>query len=238
VGGIGGWAPGGRALELPEGLAFFVPKGADLILSTHFHPSGKVEREQSTIGLYCAEAPPTQAFTTIQLPPIFGVLEGLDIAAGEKHYVIKDSFVVPVDVRAFSVGAHAHYLGHQMTLTATLPDGAVKTLLRIDDWDFSWQERYHFKSFVPLPTGTRLDVEISYDNSAANARNPSRPPVRVTWGEESTDEMGSISLHVVAAREDELPLLQQAFGNHVRQAAVTRPGLRQLLQRRGLAGAR
>ncbi|HEY7442117.1 MAG TPA: hypothetical protein VH701_06845 [Vicinamibacterales bacterium] len=238
VGGIGGWAPGGRALELPEGLAFFVPKGADLILSTHFHPSGKVEREQSTVGLYFAEAPPTQAFTTIQLPPIFGVLEGLDIAAGEKHYVIKDSFVVPVDVRAFSVGAHAHYLGRQMTLTATLPDGAVKTLLRIDDWDFSWQERYHFKSFVPLPKGTRLDVEISYDNSAANARNPSRPPVRVTWGEESTDEMGSISLHVVAAREDELPLLQREFTDHVRLAALTRPGLRQLLQRRGLAGAR
>jgi hypothetical protein len=50
--------------------------------------------------------------------------------------------------------------------------------------------------------------------------------------------MGSISLHVVAARQDELPVLQQSFSDHVRQAAITRPGLRQLLQRRGLGGAR
>jgi hypothetical protein len=232
AGGLGGWAPGGRAQELPEGLALFVPKGADLILSTHFHPSGKVEHEKSTVGLYFAGAPPTQAFTTIQLPPIFGVFEGLDIPPGEPHYVIKDSFVIPVDVSAFGVGAHAHYLGRQMKLTATLPDGAVRTLLRIDDWDFSWQERYRFKSFVPLPAGTRLDVEISYDNSTANARNLNRPPVRVTWGEESTDEMGSISLQVVAAHQGELSRLQQAFADHLRQAALTRPGLKQLLQRR------
>ena len=30
-----------------------------------------------------APSPPTQAFTTIQLPPIFGVFEGLDIPADE-----------------------------------------------------------------------------------------------------------------------------------------------------------
>jgi hypothetical protein len=234
AGGLGGWAPGGRALELPGGLAYFVPKGADLILSTHFHPSGKIELEQSTVGLYFAPAPPTQAFTTIQLPPVFGVFEGIDIPAGEKHYIIRDSFVLPVDVRAFGVGAHAHYLGRQMKFTATLPDGAVKTLLRIDDWDFSWQERYRFKDFVSLPKGTRLDVEIGYDNSAANSRNPNHPPVRTMWGEESTDEMGSISLQVVAANREELPRLQQAFVDHIRQAAFTRPGLRQLLQRRGI----
>ena len=234
-GGLGGWALGGRALELPEGLAFFVPKGSDLILSTHFHPSGKVEHEKSTVGLYFASARPTQAFTTIQLPPVFGVFEGLDIPAGESQYVIKDSFVLPLDVKAFSVGAHAHYLGRQMKLTATLPDGAVRTLLSIEDWDFSWQERYAFKEFVSLPAGTRLDAVVTYDNSAANKRNPSRPPVRVTWGEESTDEMGSIGLQVVAAEPGELAQLQQAFGDHVRQAALTRPGLRQLLQRRAEA---
>jgi hypothetical protein len=232
AGGLGGWALGGRALELPSGLAFFIAKGSDLILSTHFHPSGKVEHEKSTVGLYFAPSPPTQAFTTIQLPPIFSVFEGLDIPPGEAHYTIKDSFVIPVDVRAFSIGAHAHYLGKQMRLTATLPDGTVKTLLRIDDWDFSWQERYRFAEFVPLPKGTRLDAEISYDNSAANKRNPSQPPVRVSWGEESNDEMGSIGMQVVAANPGELPQLRQAFQAHVRQAALTRPGLGQLLRRR------
>jgi hypothetical protein len=231
-GGLGGWALGGRALELPSGLAFFVPKGSDLVLSTHFHPSGTVEREKSTVGLYFAPMAPTQAFTSIQLPPVFGVFEGLDIPPDDGHYTIKDSFVIPVDVKAFSVGAHAHYLGKQMRLTATLPDGAVKTLLRIDDWDFSWQERYSYADFVSLPQGTRLDAEITYDNTSANKRNPNRPPVRVSWGEESTDEMGSVGLTVVAANPKELPQLQQALAAHLREAALTRPGLRELLRRR------
>jgi hypothetical protein len=234
--GLGGWALGGRALELPSGLAFFVPKGSDLILSTHFHPSGKGEREQSSVGLYFASGPPTQAFTAIQLPPIFGVFEGLDIPAGQERYTISDSFVLPVDIRAFAVGAHAHYLGKAFTLKATLPDGAVKTLLSIGDWDFAWQERYRFKEFVALPKGTRLEATVSYDNSAANKRNPSRPPVRVTWGEESTDEMGSIGLQVVAANRGELPQLQQAIAAHIRERAFSGPGLKQLLQRRAGRG--
>jgi hypothetical protein len=231
AGGLGGWALGGRALELPDGLAFPLPKGSDLILSTHFHPSGKVQMEKSTVGLYFASGPPTQAFTTIQLPPLFSVFEGIDIPAGQERYTVQDSFVIPIDVKAFSVGAHAHYLGREMKLTATLPDGTVKTLLWIKDWDFSWQERYRFTDFVSLPRGTKLDAVVSYDNSAANKRNPSRPPVRVTWGEESTDEMGSIGLQVVAATRGELPQLQREFNAHLRMAATTRPGLRQLLQR-------
>jgi len=215
---------------LPDGLAFFVPKEADLVLSTHFHPSGKVEQEASTVGLYFASAPPTQAFAGLALPPLFGVFEGIDIPPGEKEYTIRDSFVLPVDVKAFNVGAHAHYLAKRMKLTATLPDGATKTLLQIDDWDFAWQDQYPFENFVLLPKGTRLDGWITYDNSADNPRNPSHPPKRVAWGEQSTDEMGSVGLLVVAAHEDDLPTLQEVYANHVRQAALTRPGLRRLMQ--------
>jgi len=232
AGSLGGWALGGRAMELPEGLAIPVAKGSDLILSTHFHPSGSKQTEKSTVGLYFASRPPTQAFTAIQLPPIFGVLEGLDIPAGQERYTVKDSFTLPVDVRAFSVGAHAHYLGKEMKLTATFPDGAARTLFWIKDWDFSWQERYRFEDFVSLPKGTRLDVEITWDNSAANKRNPSRPPARVTWGEESNDEMGSVGLQLVAARPGDLPELQRVYAEFVRSAALSRPGLRQLLQQR------
>lgn len=229
---LGGYALGAQPHALPDGLSYFVPKGSDLVLSTHFHPSGKVEKEASTVGIYFAAAPPTQAFTGILLPPVFGVFEGIDIPAGEKGYTVKDSWTLPIDVKAFNVGAHAHYLAKSMLLTATLPDGSVKTLLRIADWDFAWQDQYQFKEAVALPKGTRLDTTIVYDNSADNPRNPTRPPVRVNWGEQSTDEMGATGIQVVAANPDELPQLQAAYAAHVRQAALTRPGLGQLIRQR------
>jgi len=66
-----------------------------------------------------------------------------------------DSYVLPVDVQAVSIGAHAHYIGKTMKMTATFPDGTVKTLLDIQDRDFAWSE-------------------VAWDNSDANPKNPSR----------------------------------------------------------------
>lgn len=216
---LGGWAPGAQARLLPDDLAFFVPKGSDLIVSTHFHPSGTAAAEASTIGIYFADAAPSKAFTGIQLPPMFGVLAGINIPAGSRDYTISDSFVIPIAVRGFGVGGHAHYLAKTMMMTATLPSGEKKTLLDVRDWDFSWQEQYLFTNYVDLPAGTKLDVTVGYDNSTANKRNPSTPPQVVHWGEESTDEMGSMTLRVIAANPNELPTLHQAIGEHLREKA-------------------
>src|SRR5436853_7146957 len=109
-----------------------------------------------------------------------------------------------------------------MTMTATLPGGEVKTLLKIPDWDFAWQEQYAYQNLIPLPKGTRIDAELHYDNSAANPKNPTSPPVRVKWGPKSTDEMGSISLHVVAVHEPEMAALRKALKDQATDLLVDR----------------
>lgn len=222
-GSLGGWVPGGGPRALPDDLAFFVAKGSDLILSTHFHPSGKPEREASKIALYFAKRPPAKPFVVLALPPYVGAFKGINIPPGESRYLVTDSFVLPADVLAFSTGGHAHYLARELKLTATLPGGAVKTLLAISDWDLSWQGSYTFKDYVPLPAGTRLDATIRYDNSSANVRNPFNPPQRVTFGEQSTNEMGSLSLAVVPARPGGLMLLREAMEKHIREAVLASP---------------
>ena len=219
---LGGWALGAQARSLPDGLAYQVTKGSDLILSTHFHPSGKAEEEQSVVALYFTDTPPKQRFTGIQLPFGFGIATGLNIAPGDKNYTIEDSFTLPVDAKAFGISAHAHYLAKDFTVTATFPDGAVKTLLTIPDWDFAWQEQYRFADYVSLPKGTKLHAKITYDNSADNPRNPAHPPKRVRWGRESTDEMGSITLQVVAAQEGEFTKLQEGYYQHIRDDLIKR----------------
>lgn len=230
---LGGWALGAQGRELPKGLAYSVPKNADLVLSTHFHASGKAEKEASTIALYFADKAPTQRFTGIQLPPGFGILAGIDIPAGKKDYTIEDSYVLPVDVKAFGISAHAHYLAKSFTVTATPPKGKTKTLLSIPDWDFAWQEQYQFAEFEPLAKGTKIHVKITYDNSSDNPRNPSaKSPKRVRWGRESTDEMGSITLQVVAATESEFPKLQDAYRQHLIAVIAKNPLAKKLLDRK------
>jgi len=220
VSGLGGWAVGGSARELPDGLARRLRRDADLVLQMHFHPSGKVEREQATIGFYFADAPPTRTLATVQLPVIFGALAGIDIPAGEKHFVIKDSFTFPIDVDVIGGGAHAHYLAKDMRMTAVMPDGTTKDLMKIPAWDFNWQERYYFKQPIRLAKGTRLDVEISYDNSSENPNNPSSPPKRVRFGQQSTDEMGSMSIEIVPARERDLPEFASAVQQHLQSSII------------------
>ncbi|MGK0184708.1 MAG: hypothetical protein ACI9R3_000482 [Verrucomicrobiales bacterium] len=217
---VGAWALGANPLMLPEGMADKLPKEADFVFSTHFHPSGKAEKEKSVAALYFSDNPPTRAYSSLQLPPLFGALAAIDIPAGEKRYSKKDYFEVPVDVHAFAIGAHAHYLGKEMEMTATLPGGEKIQLLRIDDWDFSWQEQYAFEEFVLLPKGTRIDCEVVWDNSSENPRNPNNPPVRTKWGLESTDEMGSVTIAITAVDNTKSAKLETAIDEHRRDFAL------------------
>ena len=118
--------------------------------------------------------PPAKSLTSIQVPPHVRLRDGHRHPGRRARYTINDSFVLPVDVEALGARGHAHYLAKEMKMTATLPDGSTKGLLWIGDWDFGWQDSYFFKTPFVLPKGTRLDVEIAYDNSADNAAQPQR----------------------------------------------------------------
>jgi len=206
---LGGWAVGAQPQFFPEGLALRLPQGSDLVIQYHFHPTGKPETEKSLIGLHFAKQPPSRNLISIRLPPVYSLFSGLDIPAGDKDFVIRDSYTLPVDIDAAGVSAHAHYLATKMKLTATLPDGEVKTLLSIGDWNFNWQDQYYFRELEPLPRGTKLDAEIHWNNSADNPNNPSSPPVRITWGEQSKDEMGALTLIAVPHRQMDYRVLQR-----------------------------
>jgi hypothetical protein len=207
---IGAWAPGGGVLVLDSDLAFLLPKGSSIVLQVHFHPNGKSERENLTVRLKFASGPPQRTWFTLQVPPVFGVLSGLCIPPGEANFVLRDSIVLPADSEAFGVGGHAHFLARRMRMTATLPDGSTRLLLRIRDWNFAWQEQYHYAQRIPLPAGTRLETEILFDNSAANPRNPSKTPREVRWGQQTVDEMGSITVGLVPAKNEDAPLFRRA----------------------------
>jgi hypothetical protein len=55
-----------------------------------------------------------------------------------------------------------------------------------------------------FPAGTRVDCQWTFDNSAENPFNPSSPPKRVRFGEQTVNEMGALVMDVIATPR-ELP---------------------------------
>jgi hypothetical protein len=217
-GTLGGWAVGATPTMFPQGIAARLPKGSDFLLQMHFHLSGKPETEKSLIGIYFAEKAPDKNLFTVELPALFGIGAGIDIPPGETKYTIQDSFTLPGDVSVYSAIAHAHYLAKEMKATATLPDGSTKPMIWIPDWDFNWQDSYVYKQPVALPKGTRLDVTLTYDNSADNPRNPISPPKRAQWGEQSFDEMGTVGFGFEVLNKADVVAFQQALAARAKAA--------------------
>jgi hypothetical protein len=87
-----------------------------------------------------------------------------------------------------------------------------------------------FGRFGARPKGTRLDAEVHWDNTADNPRNPSDPPIRVRWGLQSKDEMGSLTLVGVPHDEADLTVLRQDLLRHrnvmAREGMASDPDLR------------
>ena len=216
-GSLGGWSPGTQAFTAPEGTASHVSSYQDLVMQIHYHPTGKDEQDRSRIGLYfgeySAKHPPPRKVVDVGL-----VTKKIDIAAGERAYKVEDHFTLPVDVWAVGIIPHAHYLARRVQAWATLPTGKRQWLLKIDDWDFNWQDQYRYAKPFVLPADTRIDMEIEYDNSAANVRNPNVPPQRVLWGPDSTDEMAGVHLQAIPVKMEDLEELGQALWGKIMRA--------------------
>ncbi len=220
--GLGGYVPGAVPSPLPGDLARFLPKGTDIIMQTHFHPSGKPEVEQAELALYFTNQAPSHMIVPLQMPPLFGIGAGIDVPAGESNFTISDTLTLPIDVRGVEIGGHAHYICREMLMVAKLLDGKQLELLRIDDWDLDWQDQYQFSVPIDLPKGTEISATIVYDNSSNNPENPFSPPQRISWGRESNDEMGSITLQVVASNETDRPQLERLVTKRNRESIQKR----------------
>jgi len=201
-----GWTPGQVPHTAPPGMSWRLEPHSDLVLQLHLQPTGKPETLQVSVAFYFTDDPPRRAPLGLRLGS-----ETIDIAAGDARYVVRDEYVLPVDVDLLALQPHAHNLARQMEADALLPDGTIRDLIAIDDWDFRWQDVYRYISPISLPTGTKIRMQYTYDNSDGNPRNPARPPVRVVWGQNTTDEMGDLWLQVVPVAEHDEAALRDDF---------------------------
>lgn len=215
-----GWTPGQQPRPSPDGMPWRLEPESDLVVQLHLQPTGKPEPVQVSVGFFFTDAPPSRMPLGLRLGS-----ETIDIPAGDATYEIRDSYVLPVDAQVLAVQPHAHNLGREMTGEVRLPDGTVRSLIAIRDWDFRWQDVYRYVTPIELPKGSTISMRFTYDNSAGNPRNPFHPPNHIVWGQNTTDEMGDFWVQLVPKRNDEFAVLGTDIARKTRTediAAYTR----------------
>jgi hypothetical protein len=208
TGGLGAWVPGATPRHLPDGVGRFLKKGSDLVVQIHYHPDGKEETDQSTVGIYFSKKPAEKMIAGIGLRSALFI-----IPPGEKRFKLTaDSDPLPCDIDVLGIGPHMHLIGREMKVVAVQPDGKEVPMIWIKDWDFNWQGGYAYKQPLKLPKGTVLKMEAYYDNSKDNPFQPSNPPKAVTWGEQTTNEMCLCGVVVLAKDRADLEKITKMRG--------------------------
>jgi hypothetical protein len=190
---LGAWVPGSVVQGSPPGSASIVPAGSRVVMQIHYN----------TLSLGGAAPPPersTARFWTTKEKPQYRVEAlpmahlGMNIPAGEEASLQERVFEMPGDGTIIALAPHMHLLGEKISASIEPVAGDPACLIDIPRWDFHWQQNYG----LPEPTrveakqGDKIRVQCTYDNSAANqpvVDGTKQPPMDVTWGEGTLDEM-------------------------------------------------
>ena len=212
-GSLGNWLPGSTPLRLPKGTGRLMPAKSDLVLQMHYRCTGKVEYDQSTVGIYFADSSARRVVSEFQV-----LNSQLKIPAGAKRYKQHAELRLPVGVTLFDAAPHMHLLGREMKVIARLPSGKSLPLIWVKDWDFNWQGQYMFRKPLWLPKGTRIQVDAWLDNSASNRLNPNSPPKTAYWGEQTDDEMPLCQFRFTTRSKREFMIMNQHYRRMLKAA--------------------
>lgn len=180
---IVGTAPGEEPMIWPKGVGLKVPAGSELVWQLHYTPTGKVEKDQSEVGLiFCTEPPQRVAKSKAAINGKFQIPPGAD------HHRVVSSTRFNQDAELLSLMPHMHLRGKDFLYRAIYPNGKTEIILNVPTYDFNWQHRYRFAKPFPIPSGTKIECIAHFDNSKDNPANPD-PKKLVRWGDQTWEEM-------------------------------------------------
>ncbi len=183
--GVGGYAVGAETTVYPEGTGSWVGAGQKHTFQMHYTPYGKETTDITRVGLYFypEDKPPEVIRRSAVIANV-----GIEIPPGEARHQETAYITFPAAATLYTIFPHAHYRGENARFWIKKPGGEEEMVLSLPKYDFNWQRGYDFAEPLQLPAGTKLISRYEYDNSAHNPSNPD-PTVRVTWGEQSHEEM-------------------------------------------------
>lgn len=178
-----GYAPGKvDAMTFPENTGVYIPEGHKLSMQFHYTTNGRATSDETVLGLYMYDEPPTYENFTQSVSGMFRIPPYAQDYKSAARHVFSDDVVVT------GLRAHMHFRGKDMKFSAEYPDGTMVDLLSVPNYSYAWQPTYALDEPIHLPAGTRVHVTGAFDNSEHNPANPD-PSKELTFGLQSWDEM-------------------------------------------------
>jgi hypothetical protein len=173
---------------LPDGVAYKIPKGAQINLNLHlFNTQDGTLKGVSGVKVRTTTADKVKEFAQVTLAGSVA----LSIPVGES--TSKGTCTLVSDATLFAVSPHMHQLGTHLKAVAK-PAGSEPVTLYDGPYDFNEQRQYP-ADMLKLKAGDTVDVECTYENTTAQT---------VMFGESSLDEMCFIGLYRFPLSEDGL----------------------------------
>ena len=211
-----GWAPGRGPILSPDGMPWVLDRGADIVVELHLLPGKTPIDVKPTVALFLTDTPPVASPLTLKMSSRL-----IDIPAGATNYPVTDTFTLPASVDLLSVYPHAHYLGGDMLVTASLPEVAPSRRCSIFHSGVSTGSRtIATVTPISLPAGMTMTMKVPTTTRRPARKTTRRPPVRVRLGSQSTDEMAELGLQVLPKSLADAAALVQALVDHDTQANV------------------
>ena len=188
-GSLVSYLPGMPPDVYPSDSAKWIPAGAQLRFTIHYHSEKSGDSapitDRTSVGMIFAPGPPNHPIHRMDVDNNFFALP-----AGDANHQVRQCATFDSDSLLLSLTAHMHLRGKDARFEIQRPGEAPQTVLFVPKYDFNWQLKYREADPVFLPRGTRLIITFHYDNSANNAANPD-PRKLIRWGEPSQEEMMS-----------------------------------------------
>lgn len=185
---FGGNAPGTDPIDFDDGFGILLKKGSTVTFAMHYHKEpgpGTGVYDSSAIGFVFHDEEVTHPVA------IYPIEHGaFEIPPQHSAWRVGGAKLYEEDTYLLGMTPHTHLRGAYAKYTAFYPDGTSEVLLEVPRYDFNWQTSYSFKEPKVLPAGTRVEMELLYDNSEQNAmENGFNPQRAVRFGGPTTDEM-------------------------------------------------
>jgi hypothetical protein len=199
------WAVGKQGELLRPNTGKLMLPGSKIIFDIHYHAVGEDITDSVELGVYFYPKGQEPKYRTVlgSFESIAGGKEALDIAPNSIA-VSSDTHVMKRAGRIENFQPHMHLRGKAMLMEAILPDGTIRTLSYVNNFQFNWHLNYVYADDAApiLPKGTILKFTAWHDNTSANKENPD-PSQWVGWGERTVDEMAHAWVNITYMSDDD-----------------------------------